>query len=197
MAITPRRRECLLFSVDLARDDKQVCISAEQQDFATILLCDPDGVPHMASLKTQPFGSRRAPANWGRVTSFVQCVLRNVCAVWLAGFAVDCFSAEPVGNAITAIQATKEVGELLGASLSDGEEVHPCSSMLLLGAMVTIQGDTAFASLPERKLVEYRGLLGGCAAIGQAYACGRGKAAWQAWFRAVCHFRAVWPIHAK
>ena len=56
--------DLLAFSVDFARAYKQVGITEDRTDFATVELADHAGVPHIASLKTQPFGLRRAPANW-------------------------------------------------------------------------------------------------------------------------------------
>ena len=72
----------------------------------------------------------------------------------------DCFAVGPASTTLSEFQATKDVFDPLGTSLSDGEEVPPCASMLLLGAMVSLQGDTVFSSLPERKLVDRRGILG-------------------------------------
>ena len=67
--------EIVAFSMDFSHAYNHIGISADRLDFATVVLADTDGVPHMASLRTQPFGSRRAPANWARVTALLQAVL--------------------------------------------------------------------------------------------------------------------------
>ena len=57
-------------SLDCAHAYKHAGIASDQLDFATVILTAPAGAPCMASLRTQPFGPRRAPANWARVANF-------------------------------------------------------------------------------------------------------------------------------
>ena len=147
------------FSVDFPHAYKQVGVAHSQLDFAMVVLCDRHGVPHVATLKTQPFGSSRAPANWARVTAFLQFVLRALFWIWLGVYVDDCYAVEPAELVDSAFVAVKELCEILGLSLSDGKEVPPRRSMQLLGAHVTLEAGRVLASLPERKLAEYRGVL--------------------------------------
>ena len=78
------------FSLDFAHAYKHVGVAANQLDFATIVLCGPGGNPMMATLRTQPFGPSRAPANWARVTAFLQFVIRKLFWAWLGIFVDDC-----------------------------------------------------------------------------------------------------------
>ena len=58
------------WSLDFAHAYKHVVVSGDQLEFATIVLCGPEGTQCMASLGTQPFGPRLAPANWARAAKF-------------------------------------------------------------------------------------------------------------------------------
>ena len=72
------------FSVDFQHAYKNVPMCRHQGEFAQILLSPPEGELLVAELRTQPFGARRAPANWGRVTAFSQWILADFCCVYLA-----------------------------------------------------------------------------------------------------------------
>ena len=81
--------------MDFAHEYKQVGIPSSQLEFATIVSPDLSGTPMVASLRTQPVGSSRAPANWARVANFVQFAFRQLCNVWLGIYAEDCCCVEP------------------------------------------------------------------------------------------------------
>ena len=68
----------LLTIMDFAHAYKHIGVDAKSTRFAVIAHPDPQGAVCMAYLNTQPFGPRRAPANWGRVTQFVVFVLKKV-----------------------------------------------------------------------------------------------------------------------
>ena len=67
-------RKLICATSDLAHAYNRVPIQEGRKEFATILLAPPDGRLEVATLRTQPFGSRRSPANWVRVTMFVKWV---------------------------------------------------------------------------------------------------------------------------
>ena len=66
------------FAEDFPHAYKTVGAPASQARFGTIVLAPPTGPPHTAQLRTQSFGSARAPANWGMVTTFIQHVLARL-----------------------------------------------------------------------------------------------------------------------
>ena len=66
-----------------------------QEDFAIIIFAQPEGEPLVASLRTQPFGPSRVPANWARVAEFAKCVLGKLFGIHLRIFVDDCFTCEP------------------------------------------------------------------------------------------------------
>ena len=113
------------FSVDFAHAYKQVGIAEAQADFATVVLADHAGVPHVASLKTQPFGSRRAPANWGRIATFFQFIMRVLFHMWVGVYVDDVFACEPSSLAEEAFALVKEVADILGLELSHDKESPP------------------------------------------------------------------------
>ena len=92
-------RACVM---DFAHAYKNVGIPPSQFDFVTIVLPDLSGAPMGASLRTQPFGSSRAPANWARVANFVQFVLLRLCKVWSGIYVDDCFCVEPEDTIVSA-----------------------------------------------------------------------------------------------
>ena len=95
-SINPRAKtELRAFSVDFKRSYKQAPLPADQAEFAHVALAAPDGPIMVAELRTQPFGSPRAPANWGRATAFAQWVLASLFDVYLAKYVDDCYSVEP------------------------------------------------------------------------------------------------------
>ena len=147
------------FSVDFAHAYKHVGVAADQLDFATIVLGDPDGNAMMASLRTQPFGSIRSPANWARLTSFVQFVLRKVFMVWLGVFVDDCYCVEPQSTITTALWVTRELCSLLGLELAPDKEQPPTQALTLLGASIQLGDRCVTASLAEKRKTDYTALL--------------------------------------
>ena len=87
----------------------------------------------MAHLNTQPFGSRRAPANWGRLTQFVAFVLTKIYRIWVGLYADDVFCVEPEGTIAPAKSAIKSLREVLGMGIDPDKEVGPAVSDIPLG----------------------------------------------------------------
>ena len=140
---------CLLaFSVDFRHAYKNIPMCRLQGDFARIAVSPPHGEPLMAELRTQPFGARRAPANWGRVTAFAQWVLAKFCFVFLAKYVDDCFTTEPAGACHSAFETVKSVCGLLGFPLEDKKEWAPAATINLLGASISFGHEFIEASLP-------------------------------------------------
>ena len=147
-----------IFLVDFRHAYKTVPLCRQQGDFAHIVLAPPEGDPVVAELRTQPFGSRRAPANWGRVTSFVQWVLATFFCLYLAKNADDCFATEPESTCFSAFSTVREVCALLGFALEGDKENAPSPSIDILGATVSLGSFFLEACLPtgrKRLLVVY------------------------------------------
>ena len=87
--------DLLAFSVDYKHAYKHVGICRGQDEFASILIAPPEGDLLVTQLRVLPFGSRRSPSNWARVTLFVQWVLLKLFRVVLAVYVDDGFCSEP------------------------------------------------------------------------------------------------------
>ena len=139
------------YSEDFSHAYKTVGIPIAQSKCATIVLAPPSGPPHFATLRTQPFGSSRAPANWARVTSFIQYVLKRAFSVAVCVYVGDVFAVEPLDTVESAHEAFTTLCELLGFALSEGKSQKPTTSIHLLGALVTFNSDHLTACLPPRR----------------------------------------------
>ena len=82
------------FAVDFTHAYKNIPIPRDQSGIATIILAPPNGPPMKASLRTQPFGARRAPANWARITAFLRWALARLFNINLMVYVDDCFTVE-------------------------------------------------------------------------------------------------------
>ena len=67
--------DLLVASSDFCHAYKNVAIPRDDGLFPSVLLGPPTGPLLVAQLSVQPFGSTRAPANWGRVAKLIQWVL--------------------------------------------------------------------------------------------------------------------------
>ena len=144
-----------MLSLDFSHAYMRVGVDADQLEFATILLRGPAGVPHMATLGTQPFGRRRAPANWARVIVFSQLVIDRLFDICMGVFVGDCIFVDPEGAIAPAPPSAKAVWKLLGLHLDVATAHPPCREMELLGARVAILGDCVCAARTPRKVDDY------------------------------------------
>ena len=79
--------DLLLYSVDFESAYKHVGVSPESSGVATLVFWNPlEGAAYTSSLLTQPFGPRRSPSNWARVTSFLKAALLSFFGVVLNVF---------------------------------------------------------------------------------------------------------------
>ena len=141
----------LACSMDFAHAYKHIGIPKSQRDFATIILTPPGGPVHYAKLHTQPFGSSRAPANWGRVTHFLQEVMLNMFDVVVFIYVDDCFIVEPHDTLQSAWDAFHTVCQMLGLSLEPAKGQPPARKLHLLGADIALTAEGIHASFPDRK----------------------------------------------
>lgn len=153
-------RKYRAFSLDFAHAYKHVGAAADQRDFATIILRDPAGVPHMATLRTQHIGSRRPPGNWDRAAAFLHFSTYRLFDVWLGVFAGDCFFAQNrMVRWLLRCPSLKASFELLWLTLAENKEHPPRRATELLGAHITTQKYSVTASISARRRNDYTALL--------------------------------------
>ena len=138
-------------TADFAHAYKHVPILDDQKEFATIILAGPDGNVKAATLRTQPFGSRRAPKNWPRCTLFLKWVMANLFGVVVAVYVDDVFIIEPEETISSASECFKGACKILGFQLEISKEQAPTKTPSLLGADLSIMSKWITARLPERK----------------------------------------------
>ena len=141
-------------TLDFSHAYKHVPIQENQKEFATIVVAPPAGSLKIATLRTQPFGSKRAPANWSRVTNFVKWLLLVVFRIVISVYVDDIFLIEPSETIDSAFGTVKTVCKRLGFVLEDAKEQLPSINLNLLGAEILISEDVITARLPERKKAE-------------------------------------------
>ena len=138
-------------SVDFAHAYKHVPLTSAQREFATIVFPGPEGKLYTAVLPTQPFGSRRAPASWARVTEFVKWAAHKLFLIDLCVYADDCSIAEPAMAAPSAFHTVQGFCALLGLCLGGSKASPPASAVSLLGAEISLSVDSVTATRPGRK----------------------------------------------
>ena len=103
--------------------------------------------PYKARFLVQPFGSRRAPANWGRVVTFLQFVACELLYVTTGAFADDVFCVESHRIATSGFWAFKQLCEITGFPTSPKKDQPPSTRMVLLGAEVSLHDRHAQAEI--------------------------------------------------
>ena len=141
--------DLLAASSDFCHAYKTLGIPEDNGLFSTVLLGPPAGPLMVSRLRTQPFGSTRAPANWGRVARLLQWALLTRFGVYLPIYVDDCFLIEPAETAEIAYLRANIFNALCGFRL--GKFNRPQPSLLLLGAQVTICPDFVSAALPLKR----------------------------------------------
>ena len=109
----------------------------------------------MATLRTQPCGSRRAPANCARETAFLQFILQRLFVVWIGVFADDCFCMEPEGTVAPALSPAKSMCKPPAMHLAWGKGHPPFKEMEILGAHIAILRDSLMSSITPRMFNDY------------------------------------------
>ena len=143
-----------------SRDDRfpqayrRAPIQGDQKEFASILIAPPVGPIEIAKLRTQPFGSKRAPSNWPRVTNFAKWCLLKVFRIVISVYVDDVFLIEPAGTIQSAFRTIKIVCGLFGFAPAHSKWEIPAYRLTLLGADIDIDSDILTARLPDRKRCE-------------------------------------------
>ena len=137
--------------MDFAHAYKHIGVPKRQGDFAAISIAPPGGPVHTAKLRTQPFGSSRAPANWGRATHFLQQVMLCMFDIVVSIYVEDCSIIEPTETPPAARGTFHTVCKLLGLSIEPSKGQPAARHIQLLGAEITITHEGIQASLPCKK----------------------------------------------
>ena len=156
------------WSVDFSHAYKTVALHPSSADSARICSLNPvDNRPYKCRILVQPFGSRRAPANWGRVVMFLQFLARVLLPLAAGAYFDDVFCSDGRSLAKCGFWAFKRLCALLGFRTSDRKNQPPSVKMHLLGAEVSPLRDSIRTSATferDRKLrdVISRIWLDGC-----------------------------------
>ena len=141
-------------SVDFKHAYKNIGISNDQSEYTAVLLGPPSGGLLVSHLRTQPFGSARAPANWGRVTALLKWILAEFFGISLPIFVDDCFLVETAETVKGAFECVTKVIQLLGFDLDPEKAAVPSKTIKLLGASISINPEGLTASLPQSRADE-------------------------------------------
>ena len=127
------------WSVDFAHAYKTIALHPSSSEVSNIRFLNPaDDRAYKCRILAQPFGSRRAPANWGRVVTFLQFLARRLLSLVVGAYVDDVFCAESIYLAKSGFWAPKRLCALLGFVTSDRKDQPPSAKMHLLGAEVTL-----------------------------------------------------------
>ena len=84
-----------LRSVDCPHAYKTIAQRPSSSEAAHICFLNPvDNRPYESRILAQPFGSRRAPANWGRGVTFLQFLARRLLPLVMGAYVDDVFCSE-------------------------------------------------------------------------------------------------------
>ena len=83
------------WSLDFSHAYKTIALHPGSAEAAIICFINPsDNLPYRSQVLVQPFGSRRAPANWGRVVTFIQFLALELFYLPVGAFVDDVYCAE-------------------------------------------------------------------------------------------------------
>ena len=107
------------WSADVSHAYKTIALHSSSSEAAHIFFLNPiDNGPYKSRIPPQPFGSRRAPANLGRVVTFLQFLARVLLSLAVEAYVEDVFSPEINYLANSGFWASKRMCSLLGFNTS-------------------------------------------------------------------------------
>ena len=129
-------------SVDFTNAYKTIPVHRGPSDVSCIMLFNPvGGFIYRASVIAQPFGSRSAPKNWGRVITRLQFLSARLLRLNVGGYFDDVFAGEPAAFVNSGFLAFKDLTAILEFHTSDKKGHPPGKSIFLLGAVATVRRD--------------------------------------------------------
>ena len=142
------------WSVGFSHANKTIGLQESPKEAATICFAEPTtNIAHESRILVQPFGSRRSPANWGRVATFTQSVAKELLALTVGAFVCNVYCGEPRNAASSKFRAFETLAKLLGFPTSDKKGQPPSKELVLLGALIRLN---EIRSAPQRGPVEYQ-----------------------------------------
>ena len=144
--------DCREWSVDFSDSYKTIGIHETSREAATVCFVHPhDNVPYKARILAQPFGSGRAPANWGRVVTSIQFLARQLLTLTVGAFFDDVYRAEPASEETSGFGGSKQLDGPIGFPTSEKKDHRPNKNIVLHGAQNSL-GSTSFCAnaRPER-----------------------------------------------
>ena len=148
------------WSVDFSNAYKTSGLHDESKKAATVCFARPsDNKPFKAQILAQPFGSKRAPANWGRVVTFVQFLARTLLSLVVAAYVDDIFCCEPITTCRSGFWAFKALTKLIGFPTADRKDQEPSEDLYLLGAAVSIDSVSIRAEACPERVRKLRALI--------------------------------------
>ena len=126
-------------SVDPPDASKSIGVNTDSKAVSHICVVkSPGSTPYKAEIYALPFGGRRAPSNWGSVAAFSQFLPHEL--LWLPACALadDVFCAEPPRCVASGLWAPEQLAIILGFSTTNRKDQPPTTTMVLLGAEVSL-----------------------------------------------------------
>ena len=136
-----------MWPVDFPNAYKLISLNASSSIAPHICFLNPTGrSPYRDKASVQPFVSRRALGNWGRVATFLQFAARGLSLPTLGAFVDDVYFAESAKAANSGFRAFKQLGSILGFNTSTKKDQPPETQMVLLRADVSLRDERAQAT---------------------------------------------------
>ena len=127
------------WDVDFSNAYNAIGLHTDSDNAATVCFARPRGnKPFKAKILAQPFGSSRAPENWGRVVTLIQFLAMRLLTLIVAAYVDDIFCCEPTATCTSGFWAFKALTRLLGFHTSDKKGQTPAYEVYLLGSLVTL-----------------------------------------------------------
>ena len=146
-------RNLRIWSVDFSNEYKTIGLDEASREVSHICLANPTNERvYKARILAQPFGSRRAPSNWGRVVTVLQFVSGEALHVSTGAFVDDVFCVESCRLAVSGFWAFKQLCGLVGFPTSKRKDQPPSTGMVLLGADVSLRDNRVQAKAREERI---------------------------------------------
>ena len=129
-----------MWSLGFSNAYKTIGMNEESKDASHICLLNPKNKRlYNVCVLVQPFGSRRSPANWGRVVTFLQFAAEEILHVSTGAFVDDVFCSESHRLEMSGFWAFKQLCGLIGFPASKKKDQPPSTGMVLLGADASLR----------------------------------------------------------
>ena len=146
------------WSLDFSRAYKTISLRPDSSEAAYICFINPgENRPYKSKILAQPPGSRRAPANWGRVVTFIQFLAFRLLQLAVGDFADDVYCTESARLARSGFWPFRKKSRLLGFNTSAKKGQEPAGSITLLGAVVFLSSTAICARASEQRITKLRG----------------------------------------